>query len=482
MANKAPVFKPKPTSRSVKENYVSADTGHPDVGAVVMATDPNDIANGLAETLTYSLGGADSASFEIHQMTGQIMVKDGTKLDHEAKATYMVTVTATDPGGLSDSVDVTIKVTDVDEAPEIVRGGLAISGQTNISYAEDRSDPVETYTASGSVAALARWSLSGDDAGDFNISTAGVLTFRNSPDYENPVDMNGDNVYMVTVNAYGGAYMDTHDVTVTVTNVDDPGTVTFWVGTDPLTGPAIVGEALTGLVVDADGSVTVQSWQWVKAGSAAGQFADITGATLASYTPVEADASMYIKVMATYTDAEGSGKTAESPSVMVQTVASVDEPGTVTLWVGTAPLTGPAIVGEALTGLVVDADGSVTDQSWQWMKAGSAAGQFADITGATLASYTPVEADASMYIKVMATYTDAEGSGKTAESPSVMVQLEAAAPMTLLERYDNNPNNGKIDRDEVLDGIQDFLDDPGVVITRDEVLDLIQLFFDGLDS
>ena len=35
----------------------------------------------------------------------------------------MVTVTATDPGGLSDSVDVTIKVTNVDEGPEIERGG-----------------------------------------------------------------------------------------------------------------------------------------------------------------------------------------------------------------------------------------------------------------------------------------------------------------------------------------------------------------------
>ena len=46
-------------------------------------------------------------------------MKTATKLDREAKATYMVTVTATDPGGLSDSVDVTIKLTDEDEGPEI---------------------------------------------------------------------------------------------------------------------------------------------------------------------------------------------------------------------------------------------------------------------------------------------------------------------------------------------------------------------------
>ena len=58
-------------------------------------------------------------SFEIDQMSGQISVKTGTKLNREAKATYMVTVTATDPGRLSDSVNVTIKLTDVDEGPEI---------------------------------------------------------------------------------------------------------------------------------------------------------------------------------------------------------------------------------------------------------------------------------------------------------------------------------------------------------------------------
>ena len=575
LANVAPEFPATETGmREVAEDASAAVA----IGVPVVATDAN-MVNGTAEILTYTLSGTDMASFDIVRSSGQLQTK--AKLDHEDKNSYMVTVAATDPDGASASIDVTIKVTDVDEAPEILLGGLAIRGQSSINYAEDDTDPVATFTASGPDAASATWRLSGYDAGDFYIDRiTGVLTFRGAPDFENPVDMNGDNVYMVTVNAYDGTYMDTHDVTVTVTNVDDPGTVTFWVGTDPLTGPAIVGEALTGLVVDADGSVTVQSWQWMKAGSAAGQFADITGATLASYTPVEADASMYIKVMATYTDAEGSGKTAESPSVMVTvadvdepgtvtlwvgtdaltgpaivgeeltglvvdsdgsvtdqswqwmkadsatgqfadiigatsasytpveadasmyikvmatytdaegsgktaespsvmvTVADVDEPGTVTLWVGTDALTGPAIVGEELTGLVVDSDGSVTDQSWQWMKADSAAGQFADIIGATSASYTPVEADASMYIKVMATYTDAEGSGKTAESPSVMVQVEAA-PMTLLERYDAD-NSGRIDKDEAIQAINDYLFGVGADrISKDEAIQVINLYLFG---
>ena len=36
-------------------------------------------------------------------------------LDYETKVTYSVTVTASDSGGLSDSIDVTITVTAVDE-------------------------------------------------------------------------------------------------------------------------------------------------------------------------------------------------------------------------------------------------------------------------------------------------------------------------------------------------------------------------------
>ena len=77
---------------------------------------------------------------------------------------------------------------------------------------------VATYTASG--AASVQWSLLGDDAGDFNIN-GGQLTFRTSPDYEDPADANTDNVYMVTVVATAGDLTDDQDVTVTVSNVDD---------------------------------------------------------------------------------------------------------------------------------------------------------------------------------------------------------------------------------------------------------------------
>ena len=75
--------------------------------------------NDLGDVLTYTLGGADAASFGIREGTGQLQTK--AALDYETKQSYTVTVTATDPGGLSATVTVTIEVTDVNEPPVVMR-------------------------------------------------------------------------------------------------------------------------------------------------------------------------------------------------------------------------------------------------------------------------------------------------------------------------------------------------------------------------
>ena len=157
--------------------------------------------------------------------SGQIEVAAGTTLDYETRQTYMVTVTAEDSFGGTASIMVTIMVTDLDEAPEITVGGLAISGMSGLDYAENGMGAVDTYMASGPDADMATWTLVGDDAGQFNITNGGMLMFKTAPDYEMPMDMGGDNMYMVTVMADDGTYMAMRDVVVTVTDVDD-GTTT----------------------------------------------------------------------------------------------------------------------------------------------------------------------------------------------------------------------------------------------------------------
>ena len=288
------------------DDALATDNSADNVGAAVTATDTK--ADGSPETLSYSLSGADAAKFRVRD-NGQIEVAAGTELDYEGKRTYMVTVMARDPLGESSSIDVTITVTGVDEAPVISMGGLAVTGQSAIDYAEKRTDMVATYSAAGPDAARATWSLEGDDAGDFRISTAGVLTFRTTPDYEAPVDAGTDNVYQVTVEANDGTNTATKAVTVVVTNVNEDGMVTLSSQTP------VVGIALTTILSDADGGVTGVKWQWASENTD-GTFADIAGAgaTSGNYTPADADVGKRLRVTASYTDGHGSGKSAMAES------------------------------------------------------------------------------------------------------------------------------------------------------------------------
>ena len=281
--NKAPVFPDQDSEMggrqtdqklTVLENTVSRMT----IGEPVTATDSAMDAGGAVtpEILTYTLGGADAASFSIARGTGQLRTK--ADLDYETKRSYTVMVTATDPGGISATAAVTIMVTDVDEAPEIMGGGLIISGMSRVDYAEDRRDDVATYRASGPDAASATWKLEGDDAGDFDISSSGVLTFRASPNYETPADADTDNAYEVTVVASDGTYSDTQDVAVTVTDVDEApvitgdvasnyaengtGPVDTYSATDPESATIIwslEGDDAADFEISADGVITFKS-------------------------------------------------------------------------------------------------------------------------------------------------------------------------------------------------------------------------------
>ena len=213
------------------------------------------------EKLTYTLGGTDAGLFKIASSTGQIAVGEGTDLDFETKTSYTVTVTATDSSGASDTIIVTIMIRDVDEAPELSKRGLAVSGSRSVSYAENDTGDVGTYAATGSDAAGATWSLEGADAGAFAISS-GILAFRSSPNYESPTDQNTDNAYEVTVKATSGSLMATRSVTVNVTNVDEDGTIV--VVTTPLV--MRVGVEIE-VELDEQDDESGVTWQWASGAS-----------------------------------------------------------------------------------------------------------------------------------------------------------------------------------------------------------------------
>ena len=216
-------------TREVAENTPAGRN----LGPRVAATDPGDV-------LTYSLDDTGAMSFDINRATGQLTTK--AALDYEDDGIpnhmFMVTVTATDPFGATVTSVVTITVTNVNEAPTVM-GAASVDHEENGTEldidAEMNGVNPAVYTATDEdvaddAANGLTWLLSGADASKFDITDNGAvrtLSFKANPDYESPEDSGGNNVYEVTVKVTDSkGNSDEQDVTVKVTNVEEPGMVT----------------------------------------------------------------------------------------------------------------------------------------------------------------------------------------------------------------------------------------------------------------
>ena len=90
-------------------------------------------------------------------------------------------------------------------------------------------------------------------------------------------------------------------VTIIVTNVDEPGSVTL-----APSGTPEVGTTITATVSDPDGGVTAPMWQWQSSPDGV-TWTDIAGATSESYTPTDADRGMGLRANVTYNDLFAAG-------------------------------------------------------------------------------------------------------------------------------------------------------------------------------
>ena len=276
--------------RSIRENTRAGAN----LGAPVRATDANN------DRLTYSIAASDH--FEIDASSGQLRTK--AELDHEGRGQPSVTVTATDPGGLADTISVTITVEDVDETP-------VVSGPTSPEVSENSNTRVATYTTTDPDNKGIEWVLTGADSDDFTLS-GGALTFIEVPDYEERSQ------YRVTIEAReqgDGTSVGRLSVTIRVTNVDEPGVVETNVE-EPR-----VGQTVRLNVEDEDGGVNVSEWKWER-GEPTGPcgtvdsptvtaWETISGATSSSYTPTAADQGHCIRATAFYDDRAGTGRTGQ---------------------------------------------------------------------------------------------------------------------------------------------------------------------------
>ena len=339
--NQAPKFGEGASTFRVVEENTTALAGDADDDAADATDDladnvgkPVEATDADADTPTYTLGGSNADMFRV-RANGQIEVGAKAMLDYEKKKRYTVTVMADDGYGASNSkasITVTIHVTDLDEGPAIKdKADSTAEGQQHVEdYAEDRTDAVLTLTARDpeGVTPIV-WSLLmnaegvqdlgivtddevPDDVGaddvvdhaDFKISQDGVLTFASQPSFEDPKggtdqDTGGTNTYSVVVQASDGgqmAQLSWFRVTVTVTDVEEDGEVTWTVdhdgtGTHTETAPGLTqfraGASLAAEVTDDDGAVSNIRWQWYRSSSKTAMGTAIDDATQATYTTTD---------------------------------------------------------------------------------------------------------------------------------------------------------------------------------------------------
>ena len=316
-ANTAPVFGdqdrnvPGVQDESVTREVAENTGAEKKVGIQGFTADDAD-----GDLLLYTLGGADGASFQLSdtaRLGNDVDLQTKAALDYETKNEYTLTVTATDPSGASDTISVTVNVTDKNE-------GATIDEIETVKYAENGTDPVATLSATDPEGDDITWKIEGAkgfDNADFEIDEdSGALSFKKSPNYEKATDRDeepeasgpqgvGDNSYKVSVTANGGSALV---LTVEVTDVDEAGTVKID-QPQPQAGRTLNATGFS----DPDGGVEEEVISWSSGASATGPWTDL-GVATKSYMPKAADVGNWLQVTYTYNDKFGDDKTASAVS------------------------------------------------------------------------------------------------------------------------------------------------------------------------
>ena len=421
-ANTPPAFSDSTLARSVAEN-AAANTAIGD--PIPAATDADN------DPLTYSMEGTDAASFTFNAASRQLSTRSGVTYDHEVKASYAVTIRASD-GTDSATVAVTISVTNVNEAPVVsntIPNRTATVG-TAFSYAfpantfNDADDDPLSYSATRfDDSALPSWLGFTDStrtfAGTPQAADAGTLSVKVTADDSN-----------------GGTVSDTFNIVVgearAAVPVFSPATATRSIAENAAPGAAI-GRALPG-ATDADNDSLTYSMEGPDAASfefnaATRQLGTKQGVVYdheakASYRVTlrasDGRASATLAVTIEITDVNEPPGAPAAPEVY----AAEDELSLQVDWTAPDNAGRPAITGYALRYCAGPATDCATDGDF------SAGPQDVTATRATIPGLTP-----GIPYQVQVRARNAEGAGPWSASGAGRVELSAAVPKAWLARF-----------------------------------------------
>ena len=408
--NNPPEF---PSSEDGARNVDENTSAGRNIGAPVAATDADN------DRLTYSISGADAASFDVVESSGQLRTKGA--LDHEGNSSYSFTMSVTDGTDIhgnsdttiDDTISVTVTVDDVDEPADIsLAAGSGVTSSANaLAVDENHDGALATFTASdpeNKAGLTFTWSLGGTDRSDFALTDAGVLSFVNVPDHDRPADSGGNNVYDITVSARDSDNKTgTIAVTVTVDPVDEP--------------PVVTGDAAVS--IEEGGAVLVGTYQATDSENATIAWQPLAGDDEDKFEFTASNGRLAFKVAPDYEDAADSGGDNVYDVTLgvsagghtttfdvAVTVTNKDEAGAV-------GFSSPRPQAEAdYTATLSDPDG-VVSTTWTWERSTSRSGPWTTLTGATAAAttsvYRPVAGDVGHYLRVTAGYTDGHGPNKS---------------------------------------------------------------------
>ena len=401
------------------DDYVENGTG--DV-ADFSATDPEN------DTLEWTLSGDDDAYFDIDDSTGVLTFKSPPdyelEVDGSRKYTYSLTVQASDDE-FTAILSITVTVTDVDEDPVISGETDGDTDDPNFDHEENDASPVHRFSANDPEGTAITWDLEGVDEALFRIN-GGTLEFLSEPNYEDPRDSGGNNVYNITIKVTDNTSKSaTLPVTVTVTNInEDPAFDAETATVDVAEGTA--ANRNIGSPFKATDEDRLDRLAYTLAGTDAASFNMVdshsSGAQLRTKAVLDYETkdeySVTILVRDGVDDTGDPNVTADDTIDITIDVTNIDENGTVSL------SNEQPEEEQSITATLEDDDGGITNLTWQWATASAkTSSSWTNATGTTTLSgltstYTAVNADVNKYLRATASYTDAQGGSKTAHGVS----------------------------------------------------------------
>lgn len=180
--------------------------------------------------LTYHVsGGTDAALFAIDPDSGALTFSASPDFENPndtgANNIYEVEVTVTDSSGLTVQKNIAVTVTNLNEPPSITSNSTVNVAENQTAVINVQSSDLDGQTEDGG--GLTYSLTGGVDRNLFLIDRhTGILRFQSAPNFESPGDLGGDNRYDVQVTVNDGQSTSFQDIAVTVTNVNEPPTIT----------------------------------------------------------------------------------------------------------------------------------------------------------------------------------------------------------------------------------------------------------------